>query len=132
MKNLQAASYLFGARHIRLDVHSLCPDRAYKAMQKVLVTRSLQVPTKATCMCTGRKLPGSQNSLLVGVSMVVVVLDPPRLERVYERHERQCTHDVLNELILAEGSVPAVMANHKPLQEMAQLFTVWESLHDEP
>ena len=52
---------------------------------------------------------------LVSVGMVVVVLDPPRLKRIDERRERQRAHDVLQQLVLAEAAVPAVVAHDKPL-----------------
>ncbi len=49
--------------------------------------------------------------------MVVVVLDPPGLKRIYERGKHECAHDVLCQLVLAECTVPTVMPNHKELQQ---------------
>ena len=57
------------------------------------------------------------SSSLVGVCMMDVVLDPPGLKWVYEGSKHQSAHNVLHKLVLAEGSVPAVMAYHKELQK---------------
>ena len=57
--------------------------------------------------------------ILVGVSMVVVVLDAPGLERVDEGHEHESAHDVLHQLVLAEAAVPAVVPDHKHLHTQA-------------
>lgn len=54
---------------------------------------------------------------LVSVCVVVVVLDPPGLKWVYERSKHQGTHNVLNQLVLTEGSVTTIMTNHKELQK---------------
>lgn len=44
------------------------------------------------------------------------MLDPPGLKRVYERSKHERAHNVLCQLALAEGTVPAVVAHHKELQ----------------
>jgi len=68
------------------------------------------------CMsCNPGNTPNLQGASLVGVGVVVVVLDPPRLEGVDERRERQRPHDVLQQLVLAEAAVPGVVAHHEPL-----------------
>ena len=48
--------------------------------------------------------------------MVVVVLDPPGLKRVYEGCEHQGAHDVLYQLVFAEGTVATIVPNNKELQ----------------
>lgn len=53
---------------------------------------------------------------LVGVGVVVVVLDAPGLEGVDEGHEHERAHNVLHQVVLVEGAVRALVANHKPLQ----------------
>jgi len=69
------------------------------------------------CMsCNPGNTPNLQGASLVGVGVVVVVLDPPRLEGVDQRRERQRPHDVLQQLVLAEAAVPGVVAHHKPLR----------------
>ena len=55
------------------------------------------------------------SSSLVGVGMMDVVLDPPGLEGVYERGKHKGAHNVLYQLVLAEGTVPTVMPHHKKL-----------------
>lgn len=50
------------------------------------------------------------------MGVVVVVLDPPGLEGVYEGHEHEGSHNVLHQLVLAEAAVAAVMPHHKHLQ----------------
>mmetsp|Transcript_3393 Transcript_3393/g.9938 ORF Transcript_3393/g.9938 Transcript_3393/m.9938 type:complete len:432 (-) Transcript_3393:50-1345(-) len=59
------------------------------------------------------RVPGGVLHQLVGVGVVLVVLDPPRVERVDEWHEHEGSHDVLHELVLGEGPVPTVVPNHK-------------------
>ena len=49
--------------------------------------------------------------------MMVVVLDPPGLKWVYERSKHQGTHNVLNQLVLTEGSVTTIVTDHKELQK---------------
>ena len=46
----------------------------------------------------------------------MVVLDPPWLKGVYERRIHEGAHNVFSQLVLAEGTVTAVMAHHKELQ----------------
>ena len=48
--------------------------------------------------------------------MVVVVLDPPGLKGIYEGRKHQCAHNVLYQLVLAEGAVSTVVSDHKELQ----------------
>lgn len=55
-------------------------------------------------------------SSLVGLRVVLVVLDPPGLEGVDEGHEGQGTHNVLQQLVAAEGAVAAVVPDHKELR----------------
>ena len=63
-------------------------------------------------MCTtGLKHAGA----LVGVCVMMVVLDPPRLKGIYERHEGNCAHDVFHKVVLAEAAVSTIMANDKEL-----------------
>ena len=64
--------------------------------------------------CTLSK--GICSNPLVGVCMMVVVLDPPGLKGIYEGRKHQCAHNILYELVFAEGTVPTVMPNHKELQ----------------
>lgn len=47
--------------------------------------------------------------------MVFVVLDSPGLVGVNEGHEGNGPHNVLHQLVLAEGLVGTVVANHKQL-----------------
>ena len=54
-------------------------------------------------------------SALVGVCMMNVVLDPPGLKGVYEGGKHEGAHNVLHQLVFAEGTVPAVMTHHKKL-----------------
>jgi hypothetical protein len=54
---------------------------------------------------------------LVGVCVVVVVLDAPGLEGVDEGRKHERPHDILQQLVLAEAAVPAVVANHEELQQ---------------
>ena len=51
--------------------------------------------------------------------VVVVVLDAPGLKGVDQRHESKRAHDVLQQLVLAEAAVPAVMADHKQLRRQS-------------
>lgn len=44
-----------------------------------------------------------------------IVLDPPGLKGVYEGSEHESAHNVLYQLILAEGTVPTVVTHHKEL-----------------
>lgn len=46
----------------------------------------------------------------------MVVLDAPGLEGEDDGHEHEGPNDVLQQLVLAESTVTAVMANDKPLQ----------------
>ncbi len=48
--------------------------------------------------------------------MVVVVLDPPWLEGVYERRKHEGAHNVFSQLVLTKGTVTTVMAYHKELR----------------
>lgn len=57
------------------------------------------------------------NCSLVGLCVVLVVLDPPGLKGVDERHEGQRAHNVLQQLVVAEAAVTTIMANHKELQK---------------
>ena len=57
-----------------------------------------------------------QPHALVGVSVVVVVLDPPGLKGVDEGGKGNGAHNVLQELVLGETAVPTVVSNHKELQ----------------
>ncbi len=61
------------------------------------------------------ELQERSDASLVGVCVVVVVLDPPRLEGVDERREGHRAHDVLQQLVLAEAAMPAVVTDHEPL-----------------
>ena len=56
------------------------------------------------------------NTPLVGVRVVVVVLDAPGLEGVDEGREGDGAHDVLQQLVLAEGAVARVVADHEELR----------------
>jgi hypothetical protein len=47
------------------------------------------------------------------VSVVSVVLDSPGLKRIHERHEHDCSYNVVDKLALRERVVPTVMANNK-------------------
>ena len=49
--------------------------------------------------------------------MVDIVLDPPGLKGVDEGCKHEGAHNVLYKLVLAEGAVPTVVANHKELQQ---------------
>ena len=53
---------------------------------------------------------------LVGVGVVLVVLDAPGLEGVDQGHEHDGAHYVLQQLVLAESTMAAVMPHHKHLQ----------------
>lgn len=53
--------------------------------------------------------------LLVSVRVVVVVLDPPGLKGVDDRHKHESADNVFHKLVLAEGAVTAIVANNKPL-----------------
>lgn len=57
-----------------------------------------------------------KNNSLVSVCVVVVVLDPPWLEGVDQRHEEQGAHDVLYQVVLVEAAVASIVANDEPLQ----------------
>ena len=61
-------------------------------------------------------LGSEAGSLLVGVCMVDVVLDPPWLKGVDEGGKHEGAHNILHQLVLAEGTVPTVMPYHKELQ----------------
>ena len=60
-------------------------------------------------------------SALVGVRVVVVVLDPPRLEGVHQRREHERAHNVLQQLVLAEAAVPAVVPHHEELRSVLSI-----------
>lgn len=47
--------------------------------------------------------------------MVVVVLDAPGLERVDEGSKHEGAHDVLDQVVLVEGAVARIVANHEEL-----------------
>mmetsp|Transcript_52145 Transcript_52145/g.113747 ORF Transcript_52145/g.113747 Transcript_52145/m.113747 type:complete len:340 (+) Transcript_52145:440-1459(+) len=57
--------------------------------------------------------PSSVLLQLVGVRVVVVVLDAPRLEGVDQRSKHQGANNVLNQVVLVERAVASIMANHK-------------------
>lgn len=59
---------------------------------------------------------------LVSVGVVVVVLDAPRLEGVDEGRKHEGAHDVLEQLVLAEGPVPGIVSNHKELHQSTRAF----------
>lgn len=64
--------------------------------------------------------------------MVVIVLDPPWLEGVDERHEHQCADHVFHQLVLAEAAVPTVMPDHKQLHaQVLPLMPVCQRSHRE-
>lgn len=65
--------------------------------------------------CSPTVCRAGQHSL-VGVGMVVVVLDPPGLKGIDEGGKHQGAHNVLYQLVLAEGAVATVMTHHKELQ----------------
>ena len=65
------------------------------------------------CMCMQNAC--ERSSSLVGVGMMDVVLDPPGLKGVYEGSKHESAHNVLYQLILAEGTVPTVVTHHKEL-----------------
>lgn len=48
--------------------------------------------------------------------MMVIVLDPPWLKRVYERHKHDGPHNVFQQLVFGESPVTGVVANDKHLQ----------------
>ena len=54
--------------------------------------------------------------VLVGVCVVVVVLNPPRLEGVHQRREHDGAYDVLQQLVLTEAAVTAVVSHHEELR----------------
>lgn len=47
--------------------------------------------------------------------VVMVVLDAPWVEWVNQRHEHEGSNNVLNQLVLAERTVTAIMADDKQL-----------------
>jgi hypothetical protein len=49
--------------------------------------------------------------------MMVVVLDPPGLERENDGCEHEGANDVFNKLVLAEGAMAAIVTNDKPLHK---------------
>lgn len=55
--------------------------------------------------------------------MMDVVLDPPGLKGVYERGKHEGAHNVLYQLVLAEGTVPAIMPHHKELHTTHSAIT---------
>lgn len=57
------------------------------------------------------------------MSVVLIVLNAPRLERVDKRHEHKSSNNIFHKFIFAERAMPAVMADHEELQERAMLGT---------
>ena len=47
--------------------------------------------------------------------VVLVVLDAPGVEGIDDGHEHESPDNVLYQLVLAEGAMTAIMANHEPL-----------------
>ena len=71
---------------------------------------------------------GGERRSLVGVGVVVVVLDAPGLKGVDEGRKHDGAHDVLQQLVLAEAAVPAVVPHHKHLQCQAASVRIFGSL----
>jgi hypothetical protein len=57
--------------------------------------------------------------LLVGMCMMLVVLNPPGLKGIDQGHECQSSHNVPQQLVLAEAAVATIMANDEELQNKA-------------
>lgn len=49
------------------------------------------------------------------MGVVLVMLDAPGLEWEDERHEHECSDNILNQLILAERAVATVVPHNKEL-----------------
>lgn len=58
--------------------------------------------------------------------MVIVVLDPPALKWVDQRHEGNRANNVLHQLVLAEGPVGGVMPNDEQLQQAKHLVRQYQ------
>jgi len=50
------------------------------------------------------------------MSMMLVVLNAPRVEGKDQRHEHQRSNNVLDQLVLAERAMTTVMANNEQLK----------------
>ena len=73
------------------------------------------------CQLDNRKHPSKTSvSILVCMRMVRIVLDPPRLKGIQQRHEGESAHDVFHEFVLAKAAMAAVMPNHKELHSHRQ------------
>ena len=102
------------------DRHVLLPENACHLNQSryaPATPRHYLLTAQRKGPCHGRPRLAWAWGALVGVGVVVVVLDSPGLKGVDEGHEGQSAHDVLHQLVLAEGSMAAVMSHHKPLHD---------------
>lgn len=63
------------------------------------------------------RVPSSVILELVGESVVLVVLDAPRLEGVQKRCKEEVAHNVFNSLVGVEASVATVVPNDEPASE---------------
>ena len=42
-----------------------------------------------------------------------IMLDSPGLKRIHERHEHNCSNNVIDKLVLGERIVPTIMTNNE-------------------
>lgn len=96
----------------------LLPCRAPSRRQNQLPAHQPLCQSQGTANPT--PLPRAGEHSLVGVGVVVVVLDPPGLEGVDQGREEDVAHNVLDQVVLVERAVAAVVANHEALRRGAQ------------
>lgn len=49
--------------------------------------------------------------------MVMVVLNPPRLERIDERGKHDSSYNVFHNVVLVESAMPRIVADREELQQ---------------